>query len=338
MPKEVLDFNQAFTIYENDIFAYNYHYIEKYFNEHYLNKYKITTYKQLESDCKFNIEELIQSTYEHYLDSVIQNKKFEDTFDGAKLHWLINDIKINGLSYPPQGIITSEKNFSPHPGTFRFAALYLQNLYNKRFENTKVVVLDLYNKTNYQPLTFYRWLEECTTGFLRKDRQISIARTESNYLEVHETNNHHDEIIETHDKDLQELYQKKYPYFFVHPNLEDQYRNNIKDNLDNFHLRWLNTSVFNIPALSRYEGVSIYVHPDVKMNVSIFCFLSLLNLTDAVLYTDDKKIVIFNNRHVDTKKLLKDVVIESTDYFLDNFLWTNCKTELSSLKGVWYDF
>lgn len=339
MPKEVVDFGQSFTIYGNDVYSYNFNHIENYFNQHFTNKYKITTYKQIKQDCIINnIEPLVKLIYDQYFDALINNKKAEDTFDGAKLHWLVNDIKINGLSYPPQGIITSENNFSAHPGTFRFAALHLQNLYNTRFENTKIVVLDLYDKVKYDTLTFHEWLSACTTGFLRKDRKISIAKTEFNYLEVHETMNHHDDIIALHDSDLKDLYQNRYPYFFMRPNLEDQYKDNCIDNLDNFHTRWLNKSVFYIPSISRYEGVSIYVDPDVKMNVSIFCFLSLLNLTDAVLYTQDKKIIIFNNNHPDTKKLLPDVIDESTDYFLENFLWTNCKTELGSLKGVWYDF
>lgn len=339
MPKEIIDFGQPLTIYSNDVDAYNFHHIENYFIEHFTNKYKVTTYKQLRQDCMISaIEEIIKLTYEQYFEAILHDKESQYTFDGAKLHWLINDIKINGLSYPPQGIITSEKNFSAHPGTFRFVALYLQNLYNTRFENTKIIVLDLHDKVNYNTLTFKEWLSECTTGFLRKDRKVGIIKTKNNYLEVQETQNHHDDVIELHNNDLKELYQNRYPYLFIRPNLEDQYKENSIDDLDKFQMRWFSKSVFHIPSLSRYEGVSIYVDPDVKMNVSIFCFLSLLNLSDAVLYTQDKKIVIFNNSHPDTKKLLPEVIDESTDYFLENFLWTNCKTELHSLKGVWYDF
>jgi len=343
MPKEVIDFNQAFTIFNNDVYSYNFFKIESYFNDHFTKKYKVCTYRDLEAVCNLHYEHAIKSTFSNYIQQIVLSKNHEERFDGAKLHWLINDVKINGLSYPPQGLLiknsTGEILYSPHPGTFRFFALYIQNLLNDKYKDSKVVCLDLHNYTNFSDVSFYEWLSACTTGFIRKQRDVSIHLDEKNRLEVHETNNHHDDIIQIHDDDLAEMFNNTYPNFFINPNTEELYRENMIDDLDYFNLKWFNTSIFHIPNLSRFEGVSVYVSKDVKMIESIYCIISLLNITDAVCYTEDLKIIVFNNSHPDTKKLTYHVVNENNEDYYKNMLWTSCKTMIpSTLKGVWYEF
>ena len=57
----------------------------------------------------------------------LTSKIVSEQFDGAKLHWLVNDVKISGLGYPPQGY-TTKTQFVCHPGTYRFLGAFAQQI------------------------------------------------------------------------------------------------------------------------------------------------------------------------------------------------------------------
>lgn len=334
MPKESISVGQEFGVYENDLSAYDFSQPEEVFNK-LPTKYKLCTYQELIDFTQNTYEQVVCRVFTDYFNDMNDPNA---VYDCAKLHWLIHDIKIFGLSYAPQGILI-DKEFAPHPGTFRFVALYMENKLYNSFPNQKIIVVDTQSTSNFKTLTFLEWLEACTTGFLRKNRNVRIMYPREQQLEVQESNNFHDDCIRAHTEDLYELFHSNAPTIFFRPNSREKIKNAIIDDLEKFPTKVFVESIYTLPSLCDYSGVSVYIDQDVTLHQSIYCFISQLNFTDSVVYTSDKKILIFNNSHPDVRKLSEAIVGESNEAFLEDMRWTAHSKELPhSIKGDWYDF
>ena len=204
-------------------------------------------------------------------------------FISAKLHWLINDIKINGLGYPPQGFMKKDL-FVCHPGTFRYLAAFAQN-----FDQEFLIAFDPDNIFSENPLTLSEWINICSNGFIRKNRYITIktdsAEPENQYggiLEIHETKNHHDHNIINQDKFLKKLYRNK-PKIFCD---DEDCLNDIKSKLR--HPELYNYGVihnkFYIPSTMNFEGVGIFIDKELKINKDFSHILFYLDINDDIAY------------------------------------------------------
>ena len=91
-----------------------------------------------------NFERQLQSVYYH----------------SAKAHWLIDDIRINGLHNPIQGALHMQEDHTTysiqfHPGSIR------SKVFNAmRWPTAKYIVWDAYNYIKSEPLTLDEWIDE----------------------------------------------------------------------------------------------------------------------------------------------------------------------------------
>jgi hypothetical protein len=138
---------------------------------------------------------------------------------------------------------------------------------------------------------------------------------------------------------LYALFHSNAPTIFFRPNTREKIKNSIIDDLEKFPTKVFVESIYTLPSLCDYAGVSVYIDQDITLHQSIYCFISQLNFTDSVVYTSDRKILIFNNSHPDVRKLSEAIVGESNEEFLEKMRWTAHSKELpDSIKGDWYDF
>ena len=255
------------------------------------------------------------------------SEDYQEQFEGAKIHWLINDIKINGLAHPPQGYMQHDLYVS-HPGTYRYLSAFGQQM-----ENTLVSVWDTHNKfSEIEPLTLDEWVTFCTEGFLRKNRHIviesdniedenRIPNLNKRFLEVHERGNHHDHCILNNDLALAQMYNYSKPIIFAQNNIILE---NIKTKLSNpkiFSYKVIENK-FLIPSNMNFKGVGIYIDADV-MNKDFSHLFLYLDTNDDVAIYKPKSVILFNCGSTNCKKLIPEIVAESTDNYLNKFLWAN---------------
>ena len=245
-------------------------------------------------------------------------------FNGSKLHWLTNDIKKHGISYPPQGYMQDEL-FVCHPGTYRFTAAFAQQI------NTEMCVWDTDNIFDKPALTLREWIDYCSNGFVRKNRYITLKtddiedrnrRSNLRYLEIHETMNHHDHYIINQDTAMREMFNHEQPTVFC-PSVE--VLNKVKSVLDDPSL--YNFAIidnkFLIPSTMNFKGVGIYIG-DINLVQEDFSEIVLyLDINDDVCYVKGIDLVIFNNSTHNCKILIPEIVHESSEEYLQNFYWTS---------------
>ena len=261
---------------------------------------------------------------------VISDEDITQEFISAKLHWLINDIKINGLGYPPQGFMKKDL-FVCHPGTFRYLASFAQN-HDEEF----LIVFDPDNIFNERPLKLTEWINLCSNGFIRKQRYITIKTDSSDpgnqysdMLEIHETQNHHDHNIINQDKFLKKLYSTKPKVF---SDSKDSI-NEIKTKLRHPELYDFEVihNKFYIPSTMNFEGVGIFLDKDLKINKDFSHILFYLDINDDVAYCNG--ITIFNNSTHNNQKLIPEIVDESTNEYLKHFLWCSKRSKIPDFIG-----
>lgn len=248
-----------------------------------------------------------------------------DQFNSAKLHWLVNDVKISGLGYPPQGYMQKD-GFVPHPGTFRFFAAFAHQI------KCSVSVWDTYNELNGKSLELFDWISFCTNGFIRQNRYITIKlddvsdenrETPNRYLEVHETNNHHDHNIFNQDKALAEIYNSSKPTIFC---ATEEILNKVKASCSDVDLYTFKVSQLNpflIPSVMNFKGVAMYIGQEGCINSPFDLLFLYLDINDDVAYIPGTKLIIFNNSTHNCKKLIPEIVSESADIYLEDFLWAS---------------
>lgn len=245
-------------------------------------------------------------------------------FNGAKLHWLVNDIKISGLSYPPQGYM-QHKGYVCHPGTYRFLAAFAQQI------ESQVSVWDTYQEFDSEPLDLIDWLNFCSNGFVRKHRIITIEldttldqnrETENRYLEVHETTNHHDHCIFNNDLALAEIYNYDKPTIFAP---SDFILKELQKKLQNsglFKYKTINNK-FLVPYEMDFKGVGIYIEKYEDVGSDFSHIILYLDTNDDVAVYRPTNITIFNCSTPNCKKLIPEIIEESSDDYLNKYLWAN---------------
>lgn len=245
-------------------------------------------------------------------------------FNGSKIHWLTNDIKKNGISYPPQGYM-QDKLFVCHPGTYRFQAAFAQQI------NTEMCVWDPNNIFDKPALNLKEWIDYCSNGFVRKNRHITLKtddvepenrRGGHRYLEIHETKNHHDHYIFNQDTSLREMFNYEQPTIFC-PNVN--ILNKVKSVLIEpslYHFAIIENK-FLIPSKMNFKGVGIYIGDESLIDKDFSEIILYLDINDDVCYVKEKDVVIFNNSTHNCKNLIPEVVQESTEEYLQNYYWAS---------------
>tara|TARA_A100001011_G_scaffold399639_1_gene509289 strand:+ start:5190 stop:6296 length:1107 start_codon:yes stop_codon:yes gene_type:complete len=252
-------------------------------------------------------------------------------FSGAKLFWLIHDIIINGLSYKPQGFIKEMTKiiYVSHPGTYRHLACDIAGLHN--FET---IVFDENNfLPNINTLDFDTWVSETCSGWARKERKLEFKFRE-NKIEVHESSNFHDWNIFIYDLYLSKMFNYNLPNVYVNKEIAHAVIDELKTNNENIYKQLRITPIDKndvplIPFKNKFKGVSMYISTDKKLfplwfgNTPYCIPFFLCHPSNALAYNEDKDIVIFNNSHMDNKKLIPQLVKESTGRYINNFGWTD---------------
>lgn len=240
-------------------------------------------------------------------------------FDAVKLHWLVNDVKINGLGYPPQGHFKGEL-FVCHPGTYRFYAAFAQQL------NTHCSVWDSHNIFDKEPLSLPQWINFCTKGFLRIQRNLEIKSgpDTQDYLEIHELTNNHDWNIFNQDKGIGEMFDKKLPVIFsnCHKKIKE-IKGYTKPNLfPDKNFVYIDDK-FLVPNELNFKGVGIYIDKNVQITEDIAYLILYLDINDDCASGLNNDILLFNCSSHNCKKLIPGIVQESTNEYLQKLLWAS---------------
>ena len=259
-----------------------------------------------------------------------------EIFDFAKLHWLIHDVKQHGVSFSPQAFTiwnddAKQFHINAHPGTYRFYAI----MYNKMISQ-EILLLDTKNFfPNIDSLTQEQIEQVISKGFLRNRNtytEVSIEReSQIPYTEYHESNNHHDVNIKINYEELMKIYKDDITIFLPHDVSNNslhslkEYNFKIK-NLDN-----IPKAEFYIPSICDFKGIGIFL--DIKTGIDLEnCFnptmLYSLDTVDDVAYTQNQKVIIFNNRSIGCRRLIPGIVKESKTEYLNKFMWTKKTTRI----------
>ena len=276
------------------------------------------------------------ATYDSFAKSyMFKDIDVTEQFDSAKLHWLVNDVKISGLGYPPQGYMQKD-GFVAHPGTYRFLAAFAHQI------TCDVSVWDTYNNLSGEKMDLLNWINFCANGFIRQNRYITIKlddiedinrETPHKYLEMHETKNHHDHNIFNQDKALAEIYNDSKPTIFC---ATDKILQKVKascsdENLYTFKVTQLNP--FYIPSVMNFKGVAMYIGEEGAINSNFDLLFLYLDINDDVAYMHETNLIIFNNSTHNCKKLITGIVDESSDVYLKNFLWASKTSMIPTAIG-----
>ena len=252
----------------------------------------------------------------------IPNDNVRNFFNLAKLHWLINDFKSNGVSFAPQGFLqkSDDGTFAAemHPGTYRYQAMVLSKMYDNY-----VIVAD---KDNYFPnhnvLSYEEHKKLSDQGFIRERKgsysEIEVSQKGENIFTVHEGGNHHDWNIIIQAEELSKMYTKVTIYT---DDADCVARLNLLETTG-VEIKIANQGYAYIPFEEQFNGVSIYI-PKSDQIEDVFRYNKLLHLdidTDIVFFTDTG-VTIINNGTPGCKRLIPQIVKESKPEYLDNFLW-----------------
>ena len=286
----------------------------------FLNKTAQHMIRHISKTRLSSIAEYNKETYSYSWNH--NDKELKDQFNSSKLHWLINDIKIAGLGYPPQGFMQDDM-YVCHPGTYRYYAAFAQQT------PIEVSVWDTHKKLPGEGMDLKEWISFCSNGFIRKNRTITLesdsvepenrAFNGKRHLEINETSNHHDHCIFNNDLHLAEMYNYDKPTIYA-PNMD--IIDAIKSKLDDYNLFKfdITTNKFLIPSMQDFKGVGIYIERagDIGKDPS-HCLLYLDTNDDIATFNN--KITIFNCSTPNCKKLIPEIVNESTEIYLNKYLW-----------------
>jgi len=316
--------------------------LQEFFTKDNLQVKKVCTtilYKKNFTEYKHHLntgaEWFLKSLHKPRLDTLVEYDKnakaynfpqdVSEQFDGAKLHWLVNDVKISGLGYPPQGY-TTKTQFVCHPGTYRFLGAFAQQI------KADTSVWDNYNEFKPMPLKLQEWINFCSNGFIRKHRYITIKlddfddthrETPRRFLEIHETKNHHDHNIFNQDRALGEIYNYGKPTIYcASERILKQVKEFIGDE-SNYNFGVTSANPFLIPSRMGFKGVAMYIGQEGILHNPFDLLFLYLDINDDVAYLPEAKLMIFNNSSHNCKKLIPEIVNESTPEYLEEFKWAS---------------
>tara|TARA_B100000927_G_C16469366_1_gene470924 strand:- start:369 stop:1421 length:1053 start_codon:yes stop_codon:yes gene_type:complete len=298
-------------------------------NEIYKLGHNFIHYKTLLNESANNLLKYIKDTrmsdlitdWKHFDKNFVlpSSPKNNLVFDAVKLHWLVNDVKINGLGYPPQGYILGTE-FVCHPGTYRFNAAFAQQL------ETPVSVWDSNNIFDKDSLSLSQWVNFCSNGFLRNKRNLEIkcSPDTKKYLEIHEIENHHDWNIYNQDRGLGKMFNKKLPVIFSNcdkkiKELKKFINTNVFSDIDFVYIE----DKFLIPSKLDFKGVGIYIDKKVEITEDIAYLVLYLDINDDCASALNNDILVFNCSSHNCKKLIPPIVEESTYQYLENLSWAS---------------
>jgi len=295
-------------------------------NTHILDLVTNTTYKIFENIENTRLIDIVTYDPENKAYNMLSTRQLQGQFLSSKLYWLCNDIKINGLGYPPQGFLHPEKGYTCHPGTYRYYASYVQQ------SNGLAFVWDTLDKFKKPKLNIEEWVSFCSTGKIRNHSVIEIKQNdalkenqlkESNVLEIHFQLNHHDHCIFNYDRALAEIYNKDKPtIYYTDKEILEHNKSNMK-NPDAYKYKFIHNK-FLIPSNENFKGVSMYLNKKYKKDLTLL-FL-YLDINDDVAYSSDRNTIIFNNSSINCKNLIPQIVEESDSNYLNDMHWSNKKS------------
>lgn len=253
------------------------------------------------------------------------DQEVNDQFNSSKLHWLVNDVKIAGLGYPPQGYM-QHNLYVCHPGTYRYYAAFAQQI------SCKVSVWDTHDKfPEDKPMELNEWISFCSEGFIRQHRTITVEtdtieeenriHTGKRYLEVHETSNHHDHCIFNNDRALGEMYNFQKPTIYAENGIQMLKIKQLLDNPDLYNFDVIDNP-FLIPHKQNFKGVGIWVKNKSQLYTDPSHILLYLDTNDDIAVirrTED--VIVFNCATDNCKKLIPEIVAESSHAYLNKYLW-----------------
>ncbi len=315
-----------------------------------MQKFKLLSLHDIISHPKFNNFGNVNSDLHHMMRVFLNNldvkiditkegvlaEADEDTvtniFNFAKTHWLINDIKQHGCGFLPQTFTTYEKESDTftvncHPGTYRFYSL----VYNEMYD-VPVLCYDTHDFfKNKKCLSNDEVLEHVKNGVIRERpglyQEIIVDNiTNENRIEHHENFNHHDHIIKETYIQLEKLYNDGVTVYVNHDvptdvvfYLQDEY---------GFKLKKLHDMVnapYYIPHYQDYKGIGIYFNYTMTEEIQKFFTVEMLyelDFIDDICYTNDRRVLFFNNSSLGCKRLSRGIVGESKSEYLNKFLWS----------------
>jgi hypothetical protein len=249
-------------------------------------------------------------------------EEYTNIYEFTKLHWLVHDFKVNGISFKPQGFLQKEDpdQFACeiHPGTYRFFALLVAGMYDE-----SIIVAD---RENYFPdipeLSYEEHLQLVNEGFIRERvgsyTEIETTQRQENVFTNHENSNHHDWNIIIQLEELAKIYTNLTIYT---DDINDIEKLDLlaKENLE---IKTTNQGYVHIPHKENYEGVSVYIPKSENMeDVFTFDMLLQLDLDTDIVYFVDTGVTIINNGSIGCKRLISQIIEESKPEYLNNFLW-----------------
>lgn len=259
-----------------------------------------------------------------------------EIFDFAKLHWLIHDIKQHGVSFSPQAFTIWDEeakkfHLNAHPGTYRFYAIIHNNMLSQ-----EILLLDTKNFfPNIESLTQKEIKKIINKGFLRNRdtyTEISIEReSQMTYTEYHESDNHHDVNIKINYEELMKIYKDDITIFLPY-GVSDNVLYSLKEyNFKIKNLENISKAEFYIPSICDFKGIGIFL--DLKTNMDLKKYFSptmlySLDTIDDLAYTENQKVIIFNNRSIGCRRLIPGIVKESKTEYLNKFMWTKKTTRI----------
>ena len=254
---------------------------------------------------------------------LLEEDHYCNFFTISKIHWLMHDFKTNGVSFAPQGFLQKTidgEQFAAeiHPGTFRYHAMLLAEMYDEH-----IIVAD---KENYFPdhknLSFEEHNKLVNKGFIRERKvsysEVEVSNAGEDVFTVHEGGNHHDWNILKQSEELIKMFTNLTIY-------TDDQKCVEKLNLfkkQNIDIKITDNGYATIPHKEDWKGISVYIPKSDSME-DLFTLDMILDLdidTDAVYYINTG-VTIINNSSVGCKRLIREIVQESKPEYLNNFLW-----------------
>ena len=286
-------------------------------------------------DMRNNFKEFVNTTHkplEFFYNKAIKTWDIDRTkqdmdsnavYNFVKTHWLVNDIAVNGCSFLPQ-LSIKKWAITAHPGTYRFYALLYNNMLTAEvLLNDKDNLLDTISTITTNEL--YKHVE---SGFMRY-RDIAKLETRSEsagYDGYHEIDSTINYIVKENFHELKKLYSTFTIY--IRHDVSPQIVHDIKHtyNVTIKRLPIIKNSVFYIPYLENFKGVSVFLNYNTTRDINNnfdFNMLYSLDTIDDVCYTADSQIIIFNNASTGCKRLIPAIIQQSKSSYLKQLKW--CK-------------
>lgn len=253
----------------------------------------------------------------------LEEDDYFNCFVVSKIHWLMHDFKVNGVSYAPQGFLQKTVDGDQfaaeiHPGTYRYHAMILAEMYNEY-----IIVADKENIfPDHKVLSFEEHNELVNKGFIRERKgsysEVEVSNKGEDVFTLHEAGNHHDWNILKQSEELIKMFTKLTVYTDDQEGVEKL--NLIKE--QNIDVKITDNGYATIPHKEEWKGISVYIPKSDCMEDHFTLDMILdLDIDTDIVYHIDTGVTIINNSSVGCKRLILEIIQESKPEYLDNFLW-----------------